>query len=70
MKVLQVKKYASPEEIESIFGLNPRTLANERSKRIGIPFIKKGRKILYRISDVEKSIEAGRVLTKDSINQR
>ena len=64
----QIKLYATPDEIGALFGLNARTLANQRCKREGIPYRKIGRKILYRISDVEKFVERETVLTINSIS--
>ena len=64
------KIYATPDEVSAMFGLNARTLANQRCARVGIPYKKIGRKVLYRISDVEKYVEGQPVLTKDSISER
>jgi hypothetical protein len=65
----QNKLYGTPDEVCELTGLNARTLANQRSKREGIPYRKVGRKVLYPISDVEKFIEKQPVLTKDSIER-
>jgi hypothetical protein len=64
------KIYASPDEVSARFGLNARTLANQRCTRVGIPYKKIGRKVLYKISDVEKYVDGQTVLTTDSINER
>lgn len=58
---------ASPEEICSMFGLNPGSLANMRSKRQGPKFYKIGRKVLYRPAEVERWITETPVLTTDSL---
>jgi hypothetical protein len=61
------KLYATPDEVGALYGLNVRTLANERCRRVGIPFKKIGRKVLYKISDVEKYVESQTVLTSISV---
>lgn len=58
---------ASSAAIAKMFDLNQGTLANMRSKRIGPKFFKVGRKILYRISDVEQWVFDNPVVTSDSL---
>ena len=61
------KLYATPDELHEGYGLNPRTLANQRCKKEGIPYKKVGRKVLYKITDVEKYVESQTVLTSISV---
>jgi hypothetical protein len=67
---MKTKVYASPDEVSAMFGLNARTLANQRCARVGIPYKKIGRKVLYKISDVEKYLESQTVLTTDAVEMK
>ena len=51
------KKYLAPKEVEKIYGLSEKWLANMRWEKIGIPYRKIGKKVLYRIEDVENYLE-------------
>ena len=46
-------KLLSEKEVEKFFGLNYRTLQRERTNGVGIPYHKIGRRVLYRVSDIE-----------------
>ncbi len=49
----------TPNEVASILGVTPQTLAIWRStKRYSLPFVKTGRLVKYRDVDVEKFIES------------
>ena len=41
------------KEVEQIYGLNFRTLQRERNEGRGIPYHKIGKRVLYRVSDIE-----------------
>jgi|TARA_B100000959_G_C14485265_1_gene420902 hypothetical protein len=41
------------KEVERMYGLNFRTLQRERNEGKGIPYHKIGRRVLYRVSDIE-----------------
>ena len=50
----QIRSTLNPKELAELLGVNPRTLATWRSTgRYALPYIKIGRKVLYRISDLE-----------------
>lgn len=42
----------SADETAILTGLSPKTLESQRSRADGIPFIKLGRRVQYRLSDV------------------
>ncbi len=44
----------TPTEVAERYGLNKGTLANMRSKKEGPPYVKIGKKILYKVIDLEK----------------
>ena len=50
----------------AVYGKNPGSAANERSKKIGPPFYKIGKGVFYRVDEVEAYFAAGRVETADS----
>jgi hypothetical protein len=50
-------KLLTPKEVELLYGLNPKTLRNERVLGKGLPFIKLNGRIFYRLQDIEKSID-------------
>ena len=58
MEILLTERDVSKRIIRSI-----QTLRNDRSKGQGIPYIKVGRLVRYRQSDVEKFIENERIET-------
>jgi hypothetical protein len=64
------KVFISPEEVETMTSIPVGSLANMRWKKEGVKFYKKGRKILYDISEVETWIREGGVLTVDSLDSR
>jgi hypothetical protein len=49
-----------PNEAAPELGKSPQTLAGDRSKGIGCPFIKMGGKILYRRGDIRAYIDSRR----------
>ena len=51
----------SPEKVAEVTGLSVETLAQWRSQRRHIPFIKLGRSVRYLLTDVEKYIHECRV---------
>ena len=50
----------TPREVAEYLRINPQSLANMRAAGRSIPFHKFGRKVLYRFSDVEAALNAGR----------
>ena len=61
---LKRKEYLTPEEVELIYGLKPKTLANKRLKAQGTEYIKDGDRILYRQQAIKKYLEAKTVRTR------
>lgn len=55
--------WISPQEYERLFGIPTGSLANARSKGVGVPYTRFGKLIRYKLSDVEAAFEAGRVET-------
>ena len=44
------------KEVQKVFGLNTRTLQRERNLGMGIPYVKIGKRVRYKRSDIEKYI--------------
>jgi predicted DNA-binding transcriptional regulator AlpA len=61
------RKAAKAGEIAEIYGISAGTLANLRSKREGPKFYKRGRAVVYFLSDVEAWLRQSPVLTRDSL---
>ncbi|MBN9565042.1 MAG: helix-turn-helix domain-containing protein [Alphaproteobacteria bacterium] len=54
------------QEVAKMLNVSPGTLRNQRSKKIGLPYVKIGKKVQYRYSDIEDFIEKNiRLITKD-----
>ncbi|MCX5811098.1 MAG: helix-turn-helix domain-containing protein [Proteobacteria bacterium] len=72
LRELNSKKALTPEEVSEQYGLSKGTLANLRSKKQGAKFFRVGggRKILYRIEDLESWLYQNPVMTIDSHNDR
>ncbi|OSM04456.1 helix-turn-helix domain-containing protein [Magnetofaba australis] len=52
-------KLITPQEAARILGVEATTLGNWRhTKRYALPYVKVGRKVMYRTADVEKFIES------------
>jgi hypothetical protein len=51
----------SPKEVSKLIGRAEQTLANERSTRRGLPYVKIGRSIRYKLTDVLSYTEARRI---------
>jgi hypothetical protein len=56
-----------PEDAANFLGFKASTLANDRcTRKIGIPFLKFGRTVRYRLSDLEKFV-ASRGMTEGAV---
>ena len=62
-------RYLTPEEAEACYHIGVRTLERMRREGRGPLFVKAGRRILYRIDDVENWL-AGRSFTTTSEARR
>jgi|TARA_Y100000294_G_C8428990_1_gene285997 excisionase family DNA binding protein len=51
----------SSKEMALIYGFSKKTLENHRAQRVGIPYIKIGRMVRYRKSDVDQYLEQHRI---------
>jgi hypothetical protein len=67
MKEKAEKITLTGKEIEAMYGVDKGTLANLRSKRLGCPYFKRGRRVYYKKSDWETYLFSAPVLTSDSI---
>jgi len=64
-----IRKALTPKDCESIYGLNVGTLCNMRFNKIGPKYYKLGKKVLYRVDDIEKWLAENVVLTKDQMGR-
>ena len=62
------KECLTAGEVEQYYGLNKGSLANLRCQGRGPAYFKDGRTILYRRTDIDDYIKAGRVRTHDQRN--
>lgn len=61
--VIQLPRLISREEAAEALGIRPQTLACwATNRRYGLPFVKIGRRVMYRLADIERFIEANLVL--------
>jgi hypothetical protein len=62
MKV-DIPRYVDEKEVSRIIGRAVQTLRNERFRGQGIPYVKMGRAVRYRLSDVIEFMENRKVKT-------
>jgi len=60
-------KTLTPQQCREIYGLNPGTLANMRLNKVGPKYYKLGKKVLYRVEDIEQWLNKNVVLTRDQM---
>jgi phage terminase Nu1 subunit (DNA packaging protein) len=63
-------KLLTPVEISELTGLSLNTLAQWRSQRRGIPYLKVGRKAMYDLADVQRYLDGCRVSVSDPKERR
>ena len=68
-RLTAIRKALTPKDCESIYGLNVGTLCNMRFHKIGPKYYKLGKKILYRVDDIEKWLAENVVLTRDQMGR-
>jgi hypothetical protein len=51
------KQTLTPDQVEEIYNIPKQTLANWRSLKVGPPYSKAGRRILYRVKDLESFLD-------------
>jgi hypothetical protein len=67
MKKIKIEpKAITPDQAVLIYGLNLGTLGNLRSQQRGPKFYRKGRRIYYKISEIEEWLFSEPVQTIDS----
>ncbi|HCH4197376.1 TPA: helix-turn-helix domain-containing protein [Vibrio parahaemolyticus] len=54
-------KYLTPKQLSEILQVAEKTLANQRVKGRGVPFVKIEKAVRYRISDIEAYLSKERV---------
>jgi hypothetical protein len=60
----------SPEQAAETIGLKPPTLDKDRREgHLGIPFVKAGRRILYRLADLQDWLRAHRIEPKIDLSR-
>ena len=65
-----IKKAAAAEEVAEIYSIAAGTLANWRTQGRGPKYFRVGRKILYRLEDVENFLFQNPVMTTDAHDLR
>jgi predicted DNA-binding transcriptional regulator AlpA len=65
MEILKRKEYLTEEEAAKLYSLSAATLRTERSRGRGPRFVKKGRKVLYKKSELDDYLERRLVLVDD-----
>lgn len=58
------KKYFTPKELAFYYGLSIQFLAVQRCHKVGIPYRKLGKKVLYSKEDIDRYIETNAVKIK------
>lgn len=54
----------SEQEVARMLNISPGTLRNQRSKKIGLPYVKIGRGVMYRMQDVLDFVEVNVIAPK------
>ncbi len=60
----------TPEQVARLTGLSPETLAQWRSQKRGIPYLKIGRAVRYDPADVQQYLAGCRVSVSDQNERR
>lgn len=69
-RAMEARKLLTAEEVAALTGLAVETLAQWRSQRRGIPYLKVGRAVRYHPSDVQQYLEGCRVSVSDPQERR
>lgn len=70
MPIAALPDLLTPEKVAEITGLSLDTLAQWRSQKRGIPYLKIGRAVRYDPSDVQSYLEGCRVSVSDPRERR
>lgn len=57
MAQIKEKILLTEDEVSKLFNINKHTLQRERFNGTGIPYVKLGRRVRYKIEDIQKYIE-------------
>ena len=63
----QIQKYINEHQVAEITGRALSTLRNERSRGLGIPYIKIGRSVRYDLTDVISFMDSHKVMTQSTL---
>jgi len=67
-KVIEMRRMVTPQMAAKMYGLCIGTLANDRYHKRGPRFFRCGRRVLYRVDELEAWLQRNPVLTIDSVN--
>jgi excisionase family DNA binding protein len=70
MSIAVLPNLLTPEKVAEITGLSVDTLAQWRSQRRGLPYLKIGRAVRYDPEDVQEYLEGCRVSVSDPPERR
>ena len=57
MAPMNDKILLTEDEVSKLFNINKHTLQRERFNGTGIPYVKLGRRVRYKVEDIQKYIE-------------
>ena len=57
MTQINDKILLTEDEVSKLFNINKHTLQRERFNGTGIPYVKLGRRVRYKVEDIQKYIE-------------
>lgn len=69
MEILKLKEYLTEEEAARLYSLPAATLRTDRCRGRGPRFVKKGRKVLYKKSELDDYLERRLVTVDDSADE-
>jgi predicted DNA-binding transcriptional regulator AlpA len=58
-----MKKYITPEQLAEQTGISSKTWANWRSQKKGPRYYKIGKKVFYKMADIDRFIDGGLMVT-------
>ncbi len=67
---MESKRFLTGEEVATMTGLSPETLAQWRSQKRGIPYLKIGRAVRYDPAEVQAYLERCRVSVSNPRERR
>lgn len=70
IKIEEIARLLAVEEVAALTGLSVETLAQWRSQKRGIPYLKIGRAVRYDVADVQSYLEGCRVSVSDPKERR